>query len=61
MSLNHLPVPPSAIRSRVDAQYFSVTCADPHWSQINRTRQVGIYIPGDLPDPTLELFALLDS
>jgi type VI secretion system protein ImpJ len=61
MALTHLPVPPSAIRSRVDAQYFSITCADPHWSQINRTRQVGIYIPGDLPDPQLELFALLDS
>ncbi|MBZ2176765.1 MAG: type VI secretion system baseplate subunit TssK [Acidobacteriota bacterium] len=61
MALTHLPVPPSAIRSRVDAQYFSVTCADPHWSQINRTRQVGLYIPGDLPDPQLELFAILDA
>jgi len=61
MVLTHLPVPPSAIRSRVDAQYFSVTCADPHWAQINRTRQVGLYIPGDVPDPKLELFAILDA
>ena len=61
LPLIHLPVPPSAIRSRVDAQYFAVTCKGPCWESVSQTRQIGLYIPGDLPDPKPELYVILES
>lgn len=61
LPLIHLPVPPSAIRSRVDAQYFTVTCKGPCWESISQSRQIGLYIPGDLPDPKPELYVIVES
>ena len=61
MTLTHLPVPPAAIAARVDAQYFSVSRGGPCWDHIVQTRQVGVYVPGDLPGVTLELLAVLES
>lgn len=61
MTLAQLPVPPSAVSTRVDAQYFSVSKGGPCWDHIVQTRQVGVYIPGELPDPALELLVVLES
>lgn len=60
LSLTHLPVPPSAIAPRVEYQYFGVSRAGSCWEHIIQTRQVGIYIPGDIPNPELELAIILD-
>ncbi|MEN6601975.1 MAG: type VI secretion system baseplate subunit TssK [Bryobacteraceae bacterium] len=61
MPLAHLPVPPSAISTRVDAQYFSVSKGGPCWDHIVKTRLVGVYVPGELPEPNLELLVVLES
>lgn len=61
MALTHLKVPPSAIPARADTQYFGVSRAGPCWDSIVLTRQVGIYVPGDLPDPKIELLVVLES
>ena len=61
MGLTHLPTPPSAISAQVDAQYFSINRSGPCWEHIVQTRQVGIYVPGELPDPELELLIILES
>lgn len=61
MPLTHLPVPPSAIPVKADFQYFSVSRSGPCWDHIVQTRQVGLYIPGDLPDPSVELLAIMES
>lgn len=61
LPLTHLPVPPSAIRSRVDAQYFTISCKGPCWDSISQSRQIGLYIPGDIPDPKPELFVIMES
>jgi type VI secretion system protein ImpJ len=61
MTLTHLPVPPAAISARVDAQYFSVSRGGPCWDHIVQTRQVGVYVPGELPAATLELLVILES
>lgn len=61
MTLTHLPVPPAAIAARVDAQYFSVSKAGPCWDHLVQTRQIGVYVPGDLPEATLELLVILES
>jgi type VI secretion system protein ImpJ len=61
LGLTHMPVPPAAISARVDTQYFSVTKAGPCWEHIVQTRQVGVYVPGELPDPGIELLVVLES
>jgi len=60
-ALTHLPVPPPAISARVDTQYFGVSKAGPCWDHIVQTRRVGIYVPGELPDPEVELLVVLES
>ncbi|HEX5430602.1 MAG TPA: type VI secretion system baseplate subunit TssK, partial [Bryobacteraceae bacterium] len=61
MALTHLPVPPSAIPVKADFQYFSVSRSGPCWDHIVQTRQIGLYVPGDLPDPSIELMAILEA
>ncbi|MBI4905253.1 MAG: type VI secretion system baseplate subunit TssK [Acidobacteria bacterium] len=60
LALTHLKVPPSAISTRADTQYFGVSRAGPCWESVVTTREVGIYVPGDLPDPRIELLVVLD-
>jgi type VI secretion system protein ImpJ len=60
LSLTHLPVPPSAIAPRVEYQYFGVSRAGSCWEHIVASRKVGIYVPGDIPNPELELAIILD-
>ena len=60
-ALTHLPVAPAAISARVDMQYFGVSKAGPCWDHIVQSRQVGVYVPGELPDPELELLVILES
>jgi type VI secretion system protein ImpJ len=61
MTLTHMSVPPSAISTRVDMQYFSINRAGPCWENIVSSRQIGIYVPGVLPNPKLELLVVLES
>ena len=61
MALTHLPVPPSAIPVKADYQYFSVSRSGPCWDHIVQTRQLGLYVPGDLPDPAVELLVILEA
>ena len=61
MALTHLPVPPSAIPVKADFQYFSVSRAGPCWDHIVGTRQIGLYVPGELPNPSLELLVILEA
>jgi len=61
MALTHLPVAPSQIPAKVDFQYFSMTQAGPCWEHLVKTRKLGLYIPGELPEPDLELLVILES
>jgi type VI secretion system protein ImpJ len=61
LTLTHLPAPPPAVPVRVEAQYFGIAKAGPFWDHIVQTRRVGIYVPGELPAPQLELLVVLDS
>jgi type VI secretion system protein ImpJ len=61
MPLQHLPVPPPAISARLDTQYFAINKGGPCWDHIGQTRQVGVYVPGEIPDPELELLVILES
>ncbi len=59
--LKHLSVPPVRIAARVESQYFSIQRTGPCWEHIVQTRQVGIYVPAEIPTPQLSLIVLLDE
>lgn len=61
VKLTHLPAPPPAISPRIDLQYFSIDKTGPCWDYLVRTREVAVYVPGDLPDPELELSVILEA
>jgi type VI secretion system protein ImpJ len=61
LPLNHLAVAPAQIAARVESQYFAVSRGGPCWDHLVQTRQVGIYVPGELPSPELSLIVLLDE
>ena len=61
LPLTHLHVPPPQIAARVESQYFSVNRAGPCWEHILQTRQVGLYVPAEIPTPQLSLIVLLDE
>ena len=59
--LKHLSVPPVQIAARVESQYFSVQRHGPCWEHIVQTRQVGVYVPAEIPAPQISLIVLLDE
>ena len=61
LTLNHLAAPPPQIAARVESQYFSINRAGPCWDHIIQTRQVGVYVPAEIPAPQLSLVVLLDE
>jgi type VI secretion system protein ImpJ len=61
LPLNHLSVPPPQIAARVESQYFSVNRVGPCWEHIMQTRQLGIYVPGEIPTPQVCMIVLLDD
>jgi len=61
LPLAHLPVPPSAIAPRVEYQYFGVSRTGSAWERIVQTRKVGLYVPGDVPNPEVELLVILET
>jgi type VI secretion system protein ImpJ len=58
LSLRHLSVPPSQIAAKVESQYFSIERAGPCWEHIVQTRQVGFYLPGEIPVTELSLIVV---
>jgi type VI secretion system protein ImpJ len=61
MTLTHLPVPPAALRAEADMQYFAIDTSGPCWEHILQTRQVGIYIPGEIAQPEFELTIIVET
>jgi type VI secretion system protein ImpJ len=61
LALIHTQVPPAAISAKVDSQYFMITRSGPCWEHVMRTRNAGVYVPGELPAPEIELIVLLES
>jgi type VI secretion system protein ImpJ len=61
LGLTHMQVPPAAIAAKVDSQYFIVNRSGPCWEHILQTRNVGVYVPGELPSPEMELIMILES
>jgi type VI secretion system protein ImpJ len=61
MPLTHLPIPPPAISTRVETQYFGISRTGPCWNHMLQTRQVGVYVPSEFPNPELQVLVVLDN
>ncbi len=61
LPMQHLSVPPAAVRQKIEAQYFSLTKSGPCWDHLSQTKVVGVYIPAEIPDPEFEIQVILDS
>jgi len=59
MQMVHVPSPPGAIPIKLNYQYFSLNQAGVAWEAVQRARNLAAYVPGDIPNPQLELIILL--
>lgn len=59
VELTHVPTPPNAIPVKLRYNYFNLSQTGPAWEAVRRARNFAAYVPGDLPNPQLELLILL--
>jgi type VI secretion system protein ImpJ len=57
--LRHVAVPPTSIPIKLNYQYFSLSQAGAAWEAIVRARNFAAFMPGDFPNPQVELIILL--
>jgi type VI secretion system protein ImpJ len=57
--LTHLSSPPSAIPIKLKYQYFSLNQTGAAWETVTRARNFAAHVPGDIPNPEMELIILL--
>jgi type VI secretion system protein ImpJ len=58
LPLTHLPAPPPQIPVKLDFQYFSLDRAGAAWEAIRRARNFGVYVPGEIANPRMELILM---
>ncbi len=61
VTLTHVARPPSSIPVKLNYQYFSLNQSGLAWEAVTRARNLAAYVPGDFPNPTLELIILLPA
>ena len=59
LELVHVPSPPSAIPIKVGHQYFRLNKSGPAWQGIARARNIAVYVPGDFPNPEVQMLVVL--
>jgi type VI secretion system protein ImpJ len=57
--LSHLPSPPSVIPIKLKYQYFSLNQSGAAWEAVARSRNFAVHVPGDFPNPQMELLIVL--
>ena len=61
LELMHLPVPPAAMHAHADMHYFAISLSGACWQHILQTKNVGVYLPGDLGDATFEITIITET
>jgi type VI secretion system protein ImpJ len=59
VTMTYVASPPGSIPIKLNYQYFSLSQSGVAWEAIQRARNLAAYVPGDLPNPQLELIILL--
>jgi type VI secretion system protein ImpJ len=55
IQLAYVPSPPASIPVKMNYHYFSVQQGGGAWESIKMARNLAVYIPGEFPNPLLEL------
>ena len=61
IQLTHNMNPPNAIPVKLKYQYFSLNQAGPAWEAVRRARNFAAFVPGEFPNPEMELLILLPA
>lgn len=61
VGLQHLPNPPAALPIKLNFQYFALERSGPDWDAVRSNRNLAAYVPGDFPNPQLELVIMLPA
>ena len=61
LPLIHFSVPPSAVAPKVEFQYFGISRSGKQWEDIVQSKSIGVYLPGEIPDPEVELLVIVES
>ncbi len=59
VALAHVSTPPGAIPVKLNYQYFGLSQSGGSWEAVLRARNLAAYVPGDFPNPQLELIIVL--
>jgi len=59
ITFTHVSTPPSAIPVKLKYQYFSLNQSGAAWETVTRSRNFAAHVPGDIPNPEMELIILL--
>lgn len=59
IQLTHMVKAPASVPVKLNCSYFSLNQAGPVWDAVGRARNLAAYVPGDIPEPQLELIILL--
>jgi len=59
VKLTRIPAPPNPVPMKLNYQYFSLNQSGPAWESILKSRNVAAYVPGDFPNPQMELVIIL--
>jgi type VI secretion system protein ImpJ len=60
LKLTYTPVPPAEIPVKLKYKYFSLDLTGKVWEGIQRSRNLGVYVPRELPNPQLELIIVMN-
>ncbi len=56
--LTHSNPPPAPIPSRVGFKYFQLDSIGPYWNGISGSKVIAVYVPNEIPDEKLEMYAV---
>lgn len=59
MQLTHTVKPPASLPVKLNYQYFSLNQSGVAWETVAKGRSLAAFVPGDIPEPQLELLILL--
>ena len=56
--LTHSNPPPAPIPTRIGFKYFQLDAIGPYWNGVRGSKVVAVYVPDDIPDEQLEMYAV---
>lgn len=58
VTLSHASPPPAPIPTRVGFHYFALDATSPFWEAISGSKVIAVYVPDEVPDEKLEMYAV---